>query len=197
MIKTERILRKMCRKNYAYYIVNNDFIGAKERLEQATKNWKSHWYECCIKIAENNKEYYEKYLFDENTFTITKVKVVVKYTKQATSHTYLIDLLDSREERVFTKVGKANDVADRLNKILSKGYAEADVEDLKILKVYEMPTPDLAEALESLIRNYIKTNKNVGFYPLDRFTPFTPTEEDYKAFEVMKETLLTLYTKSL
>lgn len=173
----------MSYKSCTYYIINNDFIGAKERFDNTRANWRKHWFETCYTIAQNNPQYLEKFLFNEEELTIIKVKKVVKYCDVAPSHTYLIDLLDKKEETVFTKVGKADKVGRRLNQILDKGYKEAEIDDIKILKVFEMPSDDLAEALESSIKNYIKKHKNVGYYPKDRFTPFVPSAEDYEAFE--------------
>jgi hypothetical protein len=33
-----------------YYIDNNDFEGAKERLDNTNDRWRSHWYETCVEI---------------------------------------------------------------------------------------------------------------------------------------------------
>jgi thiol-disulfide isomerase/thioredoxin len=173
-------------------IATNDFISAKARFDRSNLRWRAYWFETCFKIAQKNKEYLEKYLFNEEELTIVKVKIIVKYTDTAPSHTYLIDLLNEKEEKVFTKVGKADCVGRRMNQILDKGYKEADIDDIKILKVFELPTDDLAEALESLMRHYIKRNKEVGFYPKDRFTPFVPSAEDYEAFERMYDAILAL-----
>lgn len=171
-------------------ISDNDFISAKERFDCSNARWKGYWFETCYTIAKNNPQYLEKFLFNEEELTIIKVKRVVKYSDVAPSHTYLIDLLDKKEEVVFTKVGKADKISKRLNQIIDKGYKEAQIDDIKILKIFEMPTDDLAEALESLIKNYIKKHKNVGYYPKDRFTPFAPSEEDYKAFEKIYNLIL-------
>lgn len=182
----------MSYKSCTDYIRNNDFIGAKERFDKSYTNWRKHWFDTCYEIATRNPQYFEKYLFNEEELTIIKVKVVVKYTDTAPSHTYLIDLLNEKEEKVFTKVGKADIVDKRLNQILRKGYREAEVEDVNILKVFDLPSDDLAEALESLIKYYIKKNKNVGYYPQDRFTPFIPSVEDYEEFERLYNLILSV-----
>ena len=174
-------------------IFTNDFIAAKQRYDASNARWLKYWFDTCYTIAKKNPVYLSKYLFDEVNFIITKVQVVVKYTDPAPSHTYLINLLDRNEEAVFTKIGKANDVAVRLNKILKDGYKGVDIDDVNIVKVYEMPADDLAEALESLIKHYIKKNKSVGYYPQDRFTPFDFTEEDFFKFENIRNTILALF----
>ena len=173
-------------------IIDNDFISAKERYDATNGRWLAYWFNACYTIAKANPEYLSKYLFNEETLEITRVKVVVKYTDTAVSHTYLVDLLNEHEERVFTKVGKANSVGKRLTQIIDRGYREEEVSDVKILKVYEMPSDDLAEAFESLIKHYIKQNKIVGYYPQDRFTPCNFTEDDFEHFENMYNSLIAL-----
>lgn len=175
------------------YIALDDFVGAKIRFDQANSYWQPHWFDVCWTIAQRNPFYLKTYMFNKEECTIIKVQVVVKYSDFAPSHTYLVDLMDENNERVFTKVGKANNVDIRLNQILRKGYNEADIEDINIQKVYGLPSEDLAEAFESIIKHYIKTTKDVGYYPRDRFTPFSFTEEDYAKLDTIQNILIKLF----
>ena len=174
-------------------IHDNDFVSAKARYDNTTGRWLKYWFDTCFQIAQANPKYLAKYLFDEETSQITSVRVVVKYADAAPSHTYLVNLLNEQEKIVFTKVGKANEVGKRLTQILDKGYSEATVADVSIIKVYEMPSEDLAEAFDSLIKHYIKQNKVVGYYPKDRFTPCEFTAEDFAYFEKLYKTIIALH----
>jgi hypothetical protein len=173
-------------------IRNNDFYTAREKYNNANARWKRHWFNTCHIIAKKNPKYLTKYSFHEEKIEIESVDIRYRYNDNEVSHTYLIDLLD-KDETVFTKVGKADNVGSRLSDIVRDGYRGYNINEVDIVKVYGMPSPDLAEALESLIKHYIKKNKNVGYYPQDRFTPFDFTEEDFFKFENIRNTILALF----
>ena len=181
------------------YIASNDFRGAKSRLNHSNARWKSHWFNTCLTIAENKPSIFDKYEFNYEDYTIVKIQII-KYAKEkavpphsfASSHTYLVTL-QSPEENVFFKVGKANDIEKRLSQIVDKGYVGENIVHADIIKTYDLPSEDLAEALESCIKHYIKSRKEVKHYPKDRFEPFLPTEEDFDNFDLIRETILALF----
>lgn len=197
----------MAKKSAPCCIEDNDFYSAKERFDDTTKQWKPYWFRTCYKIAQKNPEILENYVFIEEEYQIIYVEVVkrrkiaktveeqtiIKCDSEIKSHTYLIDIIDNEDCRVFTKVGKANVVETRLNQIISKGYSGVNISKTDLLKVYEMPSEDLAEGFESLIKHYIKTCKAVNYYPRDRFSPFDFTDNDYKKIEEIRKAIIALF----
>jgi hypothetical protein len=65
-------------KSSTTYINENDFEGAKIRFERANLRWKRHWFETCVEIAKKCKIWFEKYVFDATTLTITEIKKQVR-----------------------------------------------------------------------------------------------------------------------
>ena len=50
-------------KSAKEYIADNDFEGAKARLEKTTIRWELYWYEVCYEIATNDKRWFSLYNF--------------------------------------------------------------------------------------------------------------------------------------
>ena len=170
----------------SYYIENNDFEGAKARFENANARWLEHWFNTCKVIYECSKEWAKKYVLDPISKTITLVKNCIKKVKSSKvsiSNTYLIKMFDISGNWVFTKIGKADVLSTRLNKLSSQYYARDGIQigHTEIIKSYEVPNDDCAQILESLMRNYFRKTKR--HIPNDRFEPFEPTEEDLQIFE--------------
>lgn len=170
----------------SYYITHNDFEGAKERLENSNRRWIQHWFDTCQTIFENSKEWAKKYILDPISRTVTAIKDCLKKVKSKSgtiSNTYLIKMFDTCGNWVFTKIGKADNVAKRMKTLNKQYYAKNDVQigDTEIIKTYEVPNDDCAQILESFMRNYFKKTKQ--HIPNDRFEPFEPTEEDLETFE--------------
>lgn len=183
--KGEIIVNK---KSKAELIDTNDFEGARNRFENANGRWKKHWFDCCQQIFNSCKEWAKKYILDPITQTIHAIEEMIKKVKpkkEGTSHTYLIKMYDDCGKWVYTKIGKANVLKDRLNRLRKEHYNKENVQiaDIEIIKTYELPNDDLAQVLESFMRNYFRKNKSENFHPNDRFDAFEPTEEDFAVFE--------------
>lgn len=173
-------------KSASYYIENNDFEGAKLKFENSNARWLNHWFDACKTIYENCKEWSKKYVLDPIAKTISAIKDYItkkKPNKNSVSNTYLIKMFDICGNWVFTKIGKADVLSNRLNKLSSQYYARDGVQigKVEIIKYYEVPNDDCAQILESLMRNYFRKTKR--HIPNDRFEPFDPTEEDMQMFE--------------
>lgn len=174
-------------KSYKEYISTNDFEGAKERFESANKRWKDHWFEACEKIFETCKDWAKKYILDKINKAILVIGEFITKRRpkdeEATSNTYLIKMFDEVGNWVFTKIGKANVVTKRMRDFINHEYKRDGVKisNIEIVKTYQVPNDDLAQVLESLMRNYFrKTHK---YIPNDRFEAFEPTAEDLQVFE--------------
>lgn len=174
----------MANKTGKQYIADNDLEGAIERLENSYKNWKSHWFEVCQIIMNNCKDWAKKYILDPITQTVRTIGDMIKKSKPKNtaqeSHTYLINLYDNAGNWVYTKIGKANNIQQRLRQIAKEKYLGGGGR-AEIITYYTLPNDDLAQVLESFMRGYFRKTKTL--IPNDRFDPFTPTEEDLAVFQ--------------
>lgn len=177
----------MARKNWKWYVDNNDLLGCYERYKQAYQNWKDHWWETVTEIYDTYKEWGEKYVLDpikrEIIPRVKKVKAKIEnLLANGGSNTYLVKFFDNYGMWVYTKIGKASDLYKRLNQQMNKTYKDGTtVVSYEIIKYYNLPTDDLALVLESFMRNHFR--KNHTLIPNDRFEPFEPTEEDLEIFD--------------
>ena len=175
-------------KSKAVLIATNDFENAKIKFENANSRWKAHWFDCCQQIMTNCKEWAKKYILDPITMTITKIVEMIKKVKpkeEKNSHTYLIKMFDTKGNWIFTKIGKADSIEKRMKDFKNHEYKrnKVTIGATEIIKAYELPNDDLAQILESFMRNFFRKNKDVNYYPNDRFDAFEPTEEDLNTFE--------------
>ena len=92
-------------------------------------------------------------------------------------------MFDDAGKWVFTKIGKANVIAKRMRDFINHEYKRdgVTISDVEIVKSYQVPNDDLAQVLESLMRNYFR--KSHEYIPNDRFVAFEPTDEDLQVFE--------------
>lgn len=172
---------------YSDYVSSNDFEGAKERFDNANKRWKTHWFEACEEIFNACKDWAKKYILDK----INKVILVIgefitkkRPKEEGTSNTYLIKMFDEAGNWVFTKIGKANVIAKRMQGLLKHEYKRGGtvkISNIEIVKSYQLPNDDLAQVLENLMRHYFRKTRK--FIPNDRFEAFEPTAEDLQVFE--------------
>ena len=94
---------------------------------------------------------------------------------EGVSHTYIIKMYDDNNDYVFLKVGKANDVDVRMRQLCKKGYADTNIENVEIIKTWELPAPELAEMLEKYIQYKLK--QKYTRIPNDRFIPIELSSE--------------------
>ena len=177
-------------KNMEWYINNNDFEGAKERLETTSPSWKKRWFEVCETIFRNCKELAKKYVLNPLNKTISEVGTILTPSKRkspkyqetiqvengvdlldnATQKCYLFSFYDEFDNLVCSKVGTTvRTVRQRLKEELNnKTYKEMGCVRAIVHRVYdcgELP----AEGLESYFRaKYIKKYPN-SFKKNDRF----------------------------
>lgn len=176
-------------KSKIMYIIDNDFEGAKDRLEQSNNRWRAYWFDCCSTIFNNCKNLAKTYILDPINLIVIKIAKVIKKKqseKPTTSHTYLIKMFDDCGKWVFTKIGKADIINKRMSGLKRTTYKKQNVQigDIEIIKTYELPNDDLAQVLESFMRNYFRTTKtDKEFFPNDRFEAFEPTQKDFEVFE--------------
>ena len=164
------------------YIENEDFTGAYERYNKATKRWKAHWFDTCYEIAASVKEFTKAFIFDTVHKVIMQVGEIVQKVKagrpvkkDGTSHVYLIRMFDKDDKEVYTKVGKANNVAVRmkqLEKYIYKNRAtkeQVPIGRVEVVDTWDFPNSKAAESFETKIQSIL-----MGLYeliPNDRFAP--------------------------
>lgn len=175
-------------KSKADLIADNDFESAKEKFDNANGRWKSHWFDCCRQIMANCKEWAKVYILDPINMVIVKIGEMIKKIKpkkDGVSHTYLIKMFDTNGNWVFTKIGKADKMGKRMKDFENHEYKRNNVTiaATEIIKEYELPNDDLAQILESFMRNFFRKTKTEKYYPNDRFDAFEPTKEDLDTFE--------------
>lgn len=172
----------MAKPNWKYYIQNEDFEGALERFNNARSNWKPHWFDVCATIAKTCSEWATKYLLDPVRMTITAIGQYVKKrvpkNNDAESHVYLIEMYDDEGNHVYNKVGKANNLKQRLSTLSRQFYARSGIQiaSIRIIKTWDLATNHLAESFEQLLHSIMcKKYENI---PNDRYTPVAlPADE--------------------
>lgn len=175
-------------KSKAEIIASNDFELAKKKFENSNARWKNHWFDCCQQIFNSCKDWSKKYIIDPIAKTIYAINEMIKKVKAKTekvSHTYLIKMFDTNGNWIFTKIGKADDIEKRMKDFRNHEYKRNNVtiSTTEIIKTYELPNDDLAQVLERFMCNFFRKNKEVNYYPNDRFDAFEPTNEDLNVFE--------------
>ena len=184
----------MANKNWKWYVGHNDFEGAKQRFENAYKNWKQHWFDTCVEIFNNSKEWAKKYILDPITLTIEPIiqKTTKKQTKRhaGESHTYIIKMFNDCGKYVFLKNGKADDVSRRMRELSKQEYKRdgEQIARVEVLKTYDFPSADLAESFEKIVHNYL--TKFFSRIPNDRYEPAELTTEQYGEIDRMYNTFL-------
>lgn len=157
------------------FIAEGDFEGAKERFDNANGRWKSHWFNTCVTIAKECSEWVTKYLIDPICMTITAIGQHIKKRapkkNEQDSHVYLIEMYDENGNHVYNKVGKANNIKQRLSTLSKYLYRRDGVQiaEVKIIKTWTLATNHLAESFEQLLHSMMcKKYTNI---PNDRYNP--------------------------
>lgn len=184
---------KMVTKSMKQCIKQSDLITALKNYENTSPNWKKRWFDTCYEIAQKTKDIFnsilKQYIFDPVEKVITKIAEQVKKTVSKKckngSHTYLIKMFDENGKHVFTKIGKADNLKRRMSEFVNHEYKRQNkiISAVEIIKEYCLPSDDLAQVLESFMRNYFRKNRKEEFYPNDRFSAFEPNENDLMAFD--------------
>ena len=140
----------MSNYNWKWYVDNDDLDGCIKRLEQAYKNWKSHWFETCLLIYQNNIEKWSLiFQYDENEMTF--IKVIHNYhCENKISTAYVVTVYDERLKNYILKIGKANDIYRRFSG--DKYYYLVEIH-----AQYEFDSEDKALSMENLLRSHLKS----------------------------------------
>lgn len=178
----------MANKSREWYIENNDFEGAVERLESTNATWKGRWYEVCEQIFNSCKEWAKEYVLDPIGKAVHKVGEIItkrrtKYNSQilvssdckslfdnAKQKCYLFEFFDENDKHICSKVGTTTrTVRKRLTEELNNDtYTKLGAVKAIIHRVFDCGDIP-AEGLESYFRAmYIRKYPN-SFKKNDRF----------------------------
>lgn len=151
-----------------------DFEEAKERYEACNSNrWKNRWWEIICEIWKKTRKWAKKYALDPIR------KLVLKIGEQVDniSYTYWITLLDDNDERVWEKIGKADDPFYRWEQILKNDYCTRwGATKYRVNQIWERVN-EPAEGLESYLRAMLIKAHPQDYVPNDRFCcDLTPEE---------------------
>ena len=185
----------MKKKTYNEYVNDNDFEGARERFESASNRWREYWFDACVTIMKNCKEWAQKYIIDPIKLTITRIIQAVKPAFPIAPCVYLIRMYDENDHFCFLKIGKTNNLNRRL-KELSKYYYKMNdthISRVELIKMWELPTDELAESCEKAMQHYF--SKLYDRIPNDRYAPIEPKEEHLAKFDEIHTLLSTLQYK--
>lgn len=92
----------MAKKSARQYLEELDFEGAFERFENATKQWKSHWFEVCEQIAHEVTDFLKEYIINPITKTIERKVFEKRQRKVKTDKIFAeVDLLDNAKEKCY------------------------------------------------------------------------------------------------
>lgn len=186
----------MAKKTALDYIVANDFEGAKQKFDASNSRWKKHWFDACFQIAERVKEWATKYIFDPVALTIEKITTRARKSapkKPGESNVYLIKMFDDLDEYAFLKVGKANDLRERLSTLSRQLYRRSNTQiaRVEILKTWTLPSNHLAESFEQALHHYLS-----GLFtniPNDRYDPVELTPEQLGELDRRYELMTALF----
>jgi hypothetical protein len=178
------------KKTSTEYINDNDFEGAKERFDSSNRRWKDYWFETCLTIAENCKEWAEKYIIDPIKRTIEKIVQTITANDNKQSCVYLIKMFDSSGRYVFLKGGKTDNLLLRMKQLSSTVYSRSNtiIRNVEIIKVWELPSSHLAECFEQALHHYLASF--LTHIPNDRYSPTELTDEHFvelnRRYEIIK-----------
>lgn len=174
-------------KSAETYIEQNDFEGAKERLENANGRWKSHWFETCEIIFNSCSKWAKKYILDpvrkiilvncNNIVARLKNKdidfsddCIIHNNDDGVEKCYLIEFFDIKDISVCSKVGTTiRTIQKRIREELnSDTYKKMGAVRCLIHRVYDCKDIP-AEGLESRFRSEYIRKYPQSFQKNDRF----------------------------
>ena len=180
------------------YIARNDFEGCLERFNQATKNWKNHWFETLQTIYQQSTEWAKTYILDPVAQTVEKIRKAISTIlgdsivfegceplDDGTEQFYILELLDDNGQLIWSKVGTTTrHTLKRMKEHLR--YYKNQVSTIKVLRVWDCEKYP-AECYESFFRAYYIRKYPQAFNKNDRFTKIKfDLEEADKLFQDWK-----------
>ena len=146
---------------------NKDFEEAKARYEACHSNrWKNQWWDIVCEIWKKTTKWAKLYVLDLVHRAVRRIAEV----RHTISYTYWITLLNEKNERIYEKIGKADDPLSRWEKLLKHDYcARWGIVKYRINKVWER-VDEPAEGLESYLRAMLIKAHPDDYVPNDRFS---------------------------
>lgn len=162
------------------YIWHNDFEGCLKRFNEASKRWRNHWFEALKIIYNEHKEWAKKYILDPIKKTVTSIKGIFcnnfiifwnGFEKQKySSGAYIIEMYNKKQEKIYTKIGKAKNFSERFNSYKKEKKYSGWIAFIKVLQLYLNNDEDDSLTLENNLRKLFKKYDIKGFIRNDTFT---------------------------
>lgn len=183
------------------YIDKNDLLNAYERFRTAYKNWKDHWWAVVEEIWTRCSNWAREWVLDPIKRTLEPL-IVKRRGRKATAMVgyrceaygmgaYIVQHFNSEDVRLWTKVGKADDVQKRLAQHLNKDYKGTAVR-AECIAFYPAKNSNHALSIENVLRDFF--NRKHALLGNDRFPTLEAiTPEEFDAIEKKLEILATIF----
>lgn len=184
------------------YKESADLLGAYERFEKTTKQWKSRWWAVVEEIYTKSAFWMKHFILDPIAHTIKRItrgrlprqneekRLTYKCEAEGTG-AYIVQHFDENGKHLWIKCGKADDVKKRLAQHFDsdyKGVAKSGV----VLGWFPCKNSNHALAMEDVIRDYFESKAQVMGH--DRFPGLTElTENDFVILNKKAEMLAQIF----
>jgi hypothetical protein len=158
----------MARKNWKWYVDNDDLLGCYDRYKQAYKNWKDHWWSILEEIYNNSLYWIEKYILNPIERTLKKV---IAENKED-NFCYWVRLIGESGKVIYNKIGTTKrPINIRMKEILHRQYKDGleSITSYEVLNIWNC-NQKKSEGLESYLRAMlIKKYNGQNYVKNDRF----------------------------
>ena len=175
------------------YISCNDLLGAYERYETTSRQWKNRWWETVEKIFHSCEKWAKRFILDPIKRTLTRIQEKKKRGRPAKYEadldfecevdgcgTYFVEHY-SNGKKVWGKCGKADNGKVRLAQHFRVDYpGEIDYGVVKLW--YPCVNSDHALTMENVMRDYFNRVKRLALLGKDRFPKFEELTADDVAY---------------
>jgi hypothetical protein len=174
------------------YVINNDLLGAYDRLTKTSYAWEKRWWATIIEIYNQDKKWATIYILDDEHYRLIEIdennNIVKDYYSYHTQTddiknghcAYLIYINDFDGNNIYAKVGYSGQLSTRITR-LHREYGSYYLIIPKLVFVFA--TKEAAETMENFMRGYYKSKYLDNFIKQDRFSNIHFTNEDVEVFQ--------------
>lgn len=134
--------------------------------------WKSKWWDIVEEIWNSSTEWAKTYIFDPVRKFVRKISELCNKfcSRMAGNYVYWIELINSKGELVFSKIGEAEKLYTRWNQILAENYCKKN----DIINYYYRGSWECGQVHRKGLESYLRAMciKEYGaehYVPTDRF----------------------------
>lgn len=162
------------------YKENADLLGAYDRYEKTSRQWKSRWWAIVEEIYNASAEWAKKYILDPVKRTLTaiikkrgrpakyKAEEFLTFECEASGcGAYFVEHYDGKGKK-WSKCGKADNAHRRLKQHFTVDY-KGEITRGVVKLWYPCVNSDHALTMENVMRDYFHHKKNLRLLGNDRF----------------------------